>query len=252
MMGELTRIKDKIDPHQILYVADSMAGQDAVTAAAEFDKRLDFDGIVLTKIDGDARGGAALSIKMVTGKPIIFLGAGEKTDALEPFHPDRLASRILGMGDVMSLIEKAEKIYTEEEATVAAEKMLSNEFSLEDFRDQLRQLKKLGSMENLLKMIPGVGKMLPPGGLNGAEEKLGRTEAIIGSMTMLERQNAKLINGSRRKRIAKGSGTSVSEVSKMLKDFAQMKKMLKRMNKQGPGAFGGGGMPGGLEDLLRK
>lgn len=252
MMRELTRIKDKIDPHQILYVADSMAGQDAVTAAAEFNQQLDFDGIVLTKIDGDARGGAALSIKMVTGKPIIFLGAGEKPEALEPFHPDRLSSRILGMGDVMTLIEKAEKVYSEEEAQAVAEKMLANEFSLEDFRDQLRQIKKLGSMENLLKMIPGVNKMLPPGGLNGAEEKLARTEAIIGSMTKAERQNANIVNGSRRKRIATGSGTSVAEVNKLIKDFSQMKKMLKRMNKQGPGAFPGGGMPAGLENLMRK
>ena len=202
-----------------------MTGQDAVATAQGFLARLPLSGVILTKIEGDARGGAALSIRSITGKPILFVGTGEKLDALEPFHPDRVASRILGMGDVLSLIERAEKAYDRSQAEALQKKLRKNEFDLEDFRDQLRAVQKMGSITELLGMIPGVKKLLHGADLGGAEDELKRVEAIINSMTREERRNIHILNASRRKRIARGSGTSVSEVNRLLKQFAQTKKM---------------------------
>jgi signal recognition particle subunit SRP54 len=211
-----------------------MTGQDAVNSADEFHKKLSLTGVVLTKMDGDARGGAALSIRQVTGQPIKFIGVGEKYDALEPFHPDRIVSRILGMGDIMSLIEKAEQTVDKKKAQELAAKALTGDgFSLEDFRDQLQQVKKMGSMQNILGMLPSIG---PFAGLQKAadkvdEKQINRVEAIINSMTSHERDHHEVINGSRRKRIARGSGTSVQEVNNLLRQYAQMKKMFKQMGK---------------------
>jgi signal recognition particle subunit SRP54 len=238
LMGELERIRAAVDPRQILLVADAMTGQDAVATAQGFGKRLPLTGILLTKIEGDARGGAALSLRSVTGKPIIFAGTGEKLDALEAFHPDRIASRILGMGDMMSLIERAEKAYDKTQAEALSKKLKKNEFDLEDFRDQLRAVKKMGSVAELLGMIPGVKKMFKGADLGGADQELKRVEAIIDSMTREERRNIHILNANRRKRIATGSGTSVSEVNRLLKQFTQTKKVLKKLG-SGPG-----GMPG--------
>jgi signal recognition particle subunit SRP54 len=226
LMKELTQIKDKIQPHEILFVADAMLGQDAVKSAQQFHERLGFNGFILTKMDGDARGGAALSIKQVTGQPVKFVGIGEKYDALELFHPDRLASRIIGMGDVLSLIEKAQEVVDQKQALQALQK---DTFTLEDFRDQLRQIKKLGTMDQILSMLPSVGPFKDMQKAKLDEKELVRTEAIIDSMTPKERRNHQIINGSRRKRIAKGSGTKVEHVNQLLKQFVQTQKMMKTM-----------------------
>jgi signal recognition particle subunit SRP54 len=234
LMDEMQSLKKLLNPSEILFVADSMTGQDAVRSAEEFHKKLSLTGVVLTKMDGDARGGAALSIRQVTGQPIKFIGIGEKYDALEPFHPDRIVSRILGMGDILSLIERAEKQIDKKKAEELATKAFSGDgFSLEDFRDQLRQVKKMGSMKSLIGMLPSIG---PFSGLQKAadnvdEKQVNRVEAIINSMTMHERNHHEVINGSRRKRIARGSGTTVQEVNNLLRQYAQMKKMFKQMGK---------------------
>jgi len=234
LMDEMQSLKKLLNPSEILFVADAMTGQDAVNSADEFHKKLSLTGIVLTKMDGDARGGAALSIRQVTGQPIKFIGVGEKYDALEPFHPDRIVSRILGMGDILSLIERAEQQIDKKKAQEMATKALSGDgFSLEDFRDQLRQVRKMGSMKSLMGMLPSIG---PFSGLQKAadnvdENQINRVEAIINSMTRHERNHHEVINGSRRKRIARGSGTSVQEVNNLLRQYAQMKKMFKQMGK---------------------
>ncbi|MBS1128467.1 MAG: signal recognition particle [Nitrospirae bacterium] len=228
LMDELRQIKAGVKPHEVLFVADAMTGQEAVNIAETFNKDLGFDGVVLTKLDGDARGGAALSVKAVTGKPIKFTGMGEKLDALEPFFPDRMASRILGMGDVMSLIEKAQETVDAEEAGKLAKKLKQNTFDLEDFRGQLKQVKKMGGLGSIMGMIPGMSKMkLPDADVN--DKELTKVDAIISSMTARERANHTLINGSRRARIAKGSGTQVQDVNRLLKQFAEMQKMMKAM-----------------------
>jgi signal recognition particle subunit SRP54 len=234
LMEEMQSLKRLLNPQEILFVADSMTGQDAVNSADEFHKKLTLTGVVLTKMDGDARGGAALSIRQVTGQPIKFIGVGEKYDALEPFHPDRIVSRILGMGDILSLIERAESQIDKKKASELATKALSGDgFSLEDFRDQLRQVRKMGSIQSLVGMLPSVGAF---SGLQKAadkvdEKQINRVEAIINSMTGHERNHHEVINGSRRKRIARGSGTSVQEVNNLLRQYAQMKKMFKQMGK---------------------
>jgi len=228
LMDELRQIKAGVKPHEVLFVADAMTGQEAVNIAETFNKDLGFDGVVLTKLDGDARGGAALSVKAVTGKPIKFTGMGEKLDALEPFFPDRMASRILGMGDVMSLIEKAQETVNAEEAEKLAKKLKQNAFDLEDFRGQLKQVKKMGGLGSIMGMIPGMSKMkLPDADVN--DKELVKVDAIISSMTPRERANHTIINGSRRARIAKGSGTQVQDVNRLLKQFAEMQKMMKMM-----------------------
>jgi signal recognition particle subunit SRP54 len=234
LMDEMQSLKKLLNPSEILFVADSMTGQDAVNSADEFHKKLTLTGVVLTKMDGDARGGAALSIRQVTGQPIKFIGVGEKYDALEPFHPDRIVSRILGMGDILSLIERAEQQIDKKKAQEMATRALSGDgFSLEDFRDQLRHVKKMGSMKSLMGMLPSIG---PFSGLQKAadnvdEKQINRVEAIINSMTAHERNHHEVINGSRRKRIARGSGTSVQEVNNLLRQYAQMRKMFKQMGK---------------------
>jgi signal recognition particle subunit SRP54 len=234
LMDEMQSLKKLLNPSEILFVADAMTGQDAVNSADEFHKKLSLTGIVLTKMDGDARGGAALSIRQVTGQPIKFIGVGEKYDALEPFHPDRIVSRILGMGDILSLIERAESQIDKKKAQEMATKALTGDgFSLEDFRDQLRQVKKMGSMKSLMGMLPSIG---PFAGLQKAadnvdEKQINRVEAIINSMTSHERNHHEVINGNRRKRIARGSGTTVQEVNNLLRQYAQMKKMFKQMGK---------------------
>ena len=248
LVDELERVKKEIDPHEILLVADSALGQEAVNVAKTFHERLGLSGIVLTKIDGDARGGAALSMKKVTGAPIKFMGTGEKIDEFEPFHPDRLASRILGMGDVVSLVEKAQEHLDEEESARMAEKMLKAEFDFEDFLSQMRQMKKLGSMGSIAKMLPGMGNVQVG---DKEEAALGRHEAIILSMTKQERRLPRIIGGSRRKRIADGAGVQIRDVNLLIKQFSQMQKMMRKMKggkmKQLMNAFGGGG--GGLPDL---
>ena len=229
LMNELREIKEHIKPNEILFVADAMLGQDAVKSAHQFHEQLGFNGFILTKMDGDARGGAALSIKQVTGQPVKFVGTGEKYDALELFHPDRLVSRIMGMGDILSLIEKAEEVVDKKKAVEMQEKMLSDSFTLEDFRDQLKQIRKLGSLEQIMSMLPSIGPFKEMQKAKVDEKELGRVEAIINSMTPKERRNHQLINGSRRKRIAKGSGTSVQQVNQLLKQYAQTRKMMKGM-----------------------
>jgi len=243
LMGELERMRAAVEPRQILLVADAMTGQDAVATAQGFLARLPLSGVILTKIEGDARGGAALSLRAVTGKPIVFAGTGEKLDALEAFHPDRIASRILGMGDMLSLIERAEKAYDKSQAEALQKKLKKNEFDLEDFRDQLRTVRKMGSVTELLGMIPGVKKLFRGADLGDAEGELKRVEAIIDSMTREERRNIHILNANRRKRIAAGSGTSVSEVNKLLKQFTQTKKVLKKL---GSGQMMQGGIPAGF------
>src|ERR1700704_1140234 len=234
LMDEMQSLKCLLNPQEILFVADAMTGQDAVKSAEEFHKKLTLTGVILTKMDGDARGGAALSIRQVTGQPIKFIGVGEKYDALEPFHPDRIVSRILGMGDILSLIEKAEQQIDKKKAEeMAAKAMTGDGFSLEDFRDQLRQVKKMGSLQSLMGMLPSIG---PFAGLQKAadkvdEKQLGHVEAIINSMTVHERLHHEVINGSRRKRIARGSGRTVQEVNNLLRQYAQMKNMFKQMGK---------------------
>lgn len=229
MMQELEVIKRELKPQEILFIADGMTGQDAVNAASQFLERLDYDGVVLTKMDGDARGGAALSIRSVTNRPIKFISVGEKMDALEPFHPERLASRILGMGDVVSLVEKAQDAIDLEEAEKLERKLRKDQFNLEDFYSQLQQIKKMGPLEQLLGMIPGVGKQLQ--GVQIDDRAFVKVEAIINSMTLQERRKPQILNGSRRKRIAAGSGTRVQDVNQLLRQFEEMKKMIKRMKK---------------------
>ncbi len=238
LMAEVVAVKAAVSPKYVFLVADAMTGQDAVNVAQGFHDRLAIDGVILTKLDGDARGGAALSIRAVTGAPIFFVGIGEKPEALEPFHPDRMASRILGQGDVLSLIEKVEKAYDQKQAEALEKKLRKNEFTLEDFRDQLQMVKKLGSMGDLLGMIPGMKKLAGKMDPGVADSELKRIEAIINSMTKEERRNDAIINGSRRKRIAAGSGTNVAEVNRFLKQYAQTKKMMKKFTKMGPGGLG--------------
>lgn len=232
LMDELVGIKKAVMPQEILLVIDSMTGQDAVNVSQSFDQKLGVDGIILTKLDGDTRGGAALSVKAVTGKPIKFAGMGEKLSDLEPFFPDRMASRILGMGDVLSLIEKAQEAFDEKKALELEKKMRTMQFTFEDFLDQMQQIKKMGPLSQILGMLPGVNtKALEGAGLD--EKKMGRVEAIIKSMTRQERQDPGIINGSRRKRIAFGSGTTIQEVNKLLKEFEEMKKLMKVMGDMG-------------------
>ena len=230
LMEELSRIKLSIIPHEIIFVADAMTGQEAVNVAKGFNDRLDISGVMLTKMDGDARGGAALSIRAITQKPIKFIAVGEKLENLEAFHPERIASRILGMGDMLSLIEKVEDSFSEREALQMQKKLKRNEFTLEDFRDQLRSMRKMGSMKDVLGMLPGMNtSALQEANID--DHKLVKIDAIISSMTIKERQNHKLMNGSRRLRVAKGSGTTVSEINRLLKQFAQMRKMMQKLSK---------------------
>jgi signal recognition particle subunit SRP54 len=233
MVGELIEQKKVLNPKETLLVLDAMTGQDAVSIATVFNEKLGIDGIILTKLDGDTRGGAAISIKAVTGKPIKFIGVGEKLDALEPFFPDRLASRILGMGDVVSLVEKAQDVFDEKQARELERKFRKDEFTLEDFRDQIRQMKKLGSLESIIGMIPGMNKFKGAINFAEAEKDIKKTEAIINSMTSKERAKAGIIDGSRRIRIAKGSGTQVQDVNDLLKKYMETKKMLKKFTKGG-------------------
>jgi signal recognition particle subunit SRP54 len=233
LMEELKEIRRELTPREILLVADAMTGQDAVNVAQKFNEALDINGVILTKLDGDARGGAALSIKAVTGKPIKFIGVGEKLDALEIFHPDRMASRILGMGDVLSLIEKAQEVIDTKKAQELEKKLLKDTFTLEDFLEQLQQIKKMGSFEQILSMIPGVGRLKLPQDLQGSEKDLVRVEAIINSMTKEERRSPEILNGSRRLRIAKGSGTTVQDVNQLLKQYLQAKKMIRQFKRGG-------------------
>ncbi len=234
LMEELRTIKSELDPHQVLLVADAMTGQDAVNVSSSFNEALDIDGVVLTKMDGDARGGAALSIKSVTGKPIKFFGTGEKLEALEVFHPDRIASRILGMGDVLTFIEKAQAAFEDKQAEEMAKKLLKKEFSLADFRDAMLAMRKLGSLDSMTQMIPGMKQIANnPRALDMAEKEIKKTIAIINSMTLRERANHTLLNSSRRKRIAGGSGTRVEDINRMIKNYMQMKNMMKNMGKMG-------------------
>ena len=282
LMAEVIAVRDATDPLETLLVADSLTGQDAVNVAREFDGQVGITGVVLTRMDGDGRGGAALSMRAVTGKPIKLAGTGEKMDALEDFHPDRVAGRILGKGDVVSLVEKAAETIEKEDAERIAKKMQKGEFDLEDLRDQLRQMKKLGGMKGVLGMLPGMGKVKGAMNQPGFDDAVfKKQEAIINSMTPKERRNPRLINASRKKRIASGSGTSVPEINKLLKMHMQMAKMMKRMGKMskggrmpglpggmgglgglggglgggpgtGPGGMGGGALPPGFDDLFKK
>lgn len=243
LMDELKAIKEKTRPNEILFVADAMTGQEAVNVAKTFNEWLDLTGVVLTKMEGDARGGAALSIKAVVNRPLKFVGLGEKLDALEPFHPERAASRILGMGDVLSLIEKAQETIDQKRALELARKIKKNEFTLEDFRQQIKQIKKIGTLESILGMIPGLGKLKKMKDLQPDEKELKVIEAIINSMTMEERTDHTILNASRRKRIARGSGTSVAEVNALIKNFIQTKKMMKQFSSKLPTMGRGGGLP---------
>ena len=233
LMQELSSIKDAVRPHQILFVADSMTGQDAVNQALGFNDKLELSGVILTKLDGDARGGAALSIRQMVGKPIFFSGVGEKLDALEPFYPDRLASRILGMGDVLSLIDKVQQTVEQKEAAKIQKAFLKQQFTLEEFLLQLQQIKRMGPVGNLLEMIPGGKKLASQVDADKAEQEMKRVEAIINSMTLVERRNPAILNGSRRRRIAQGSGTTVTDVNRLMKQFLEMKKMMQRVSKLG-------------------
>jgi len=239
LMAELVAVREATDSSDRLFVADAMTGQDAVRSAGEFNARVGVTGVVLTKLDGDARGGAALSVVSVVGVPIAFAGSGETLDDLEPFHPERVVSRVLGMGDVLSLIEKAEAAISHEEAERLEEKIRSNEFTLEDFRDQLKAIRKMGPLESIMGMLPGMGNLKALAGNAPDNDQLSRVEAIISSMTPEERRRQHIINGSRRKRIARGSGTSVEEVNRLLKQFVQMQKMLKQLG--GMTGLAGGG-----------
>ncbi len=243
LMHELERIKADVSPHEILFVADAMTGQDAVNIAQRFNERLEITGVILTKLDGDARGGAALSIRTVTEKPIKFVGVGEKMDQLEVFHPDRVASRILGMGDMLTLIEKAESTFDEQQAVQLEQKIRKQQFTLDDFRDQLKGIRKMGSLENLVKLIPGMGRIQELNAVQPDERELTRIDAIISSMTPDERSSYQIINGSRRKRIARGSGTTVQDINRLLQQFAQMQKMMKMFTKGEVPAMPAG-MPG--------
>jgi signal recognition particle subunit SRP54 len=243
LMEELSRIRAALKPTDILLVADAMTGQDAVNIAKSFDEQLDIGGVVLSKMDGDARGGAALSIRSITGKPIKFIGVGEKLSDLEAFHPDRMASRILGMGDVLTMIEKAQEVVDEKQAAELEKKLRKNQFTLEDFRDQMRQIRKMGSLTDILGMIPGMGKVKQMKNLQVDEKELVHIEAIINSMTPKERRQHSIINGSRRKRIAAGSGTRVQDVNRLLKNYTQVMKMMKKINKGGMRGLGRGMLP---------
>ncbi len=239
LMDELQAIKDAVQPSDLLYVADAMTGQDAIKSAGEFNRRVGVTGVVLTKLDGDARGGAALSVVSVVGVPIAFVGSGERLEDLELFHPDRIVSRMLGMGDVMSLIEKAEQAIDQDEAEQLEEKLRKNAFTLDDFRKQLKTIRQMGPLESVLGMLPGMGNLKQAAENRPDEKQLGRVEAIIGSMTADERRNDKIINGSRRKRIAKGSGTSVEDVNRLLKQFNEMKRVLQMIGQGGLPAMKG-------------
>ena len=243
MVQELVRQKDLLAPRETLLVVDAMTGQDAVNIAKSFDEKVSIDGVILTKLDGDARGGAALSVRAATGKYIKFIGIGEKLDALEAFHPDRMASRILGMGDVVSLVEKAQEVFDEKKAKELERKLRKDEFTLEDFKEQIKQVKKLGSVESVIGMMPGFGKLKGLVDFSEAEEGIKRTEAIISSMTVKERLYPHLIDGSRRTRIAKGSGLRVQDVNELLKRYLETKKMIRRFTK--------GGMKGLPKQLFR-
>jgi signal recognition particle subunit SRP54 len=256
LMDELQAIKTAVQPSDLLYVADAMTGQDAIKSAGEFNRRIGVTGVVLTKLDGDARGGAALSVVSVVGVPIAFVGSGEQLEDLELFHPDRIVSRMLGMGDVLSLIEKAEQAIDAGEAEQLEEKLRKNDFTLDDFRKQLKTIRRMGPLESILGMIPGLGNLKQLADNKPDEKQMGRVEAIIGSMTPGERRNDRIINGSRRKRIAKGSGTTVEEVNRLLKQFTEMRKVLQMMSQGGlpgmgkglpkmPGGGGGFAAPGG-------
>ena len=238
MMAELKDLKKSLDPVEILYVADGMTGQDAVNSAVSFLQRLDFTGIVLTKLDGDSKGGAALSIRFVTGKPIKFISNGEKLDDIEPFHPERIASRILGMGDVVTLVEKAQEVVDKEEAERLTRKLEKEQFTLEDFYGQMQQIKKMGSLSQIAAMLPGMGSRFSNVEID--ERAMVQVEAIINSMTKEERRKPAIINGSRRRRIAAGSGTTVQDVNRLLKQFQMMKKMMKQMKRSGPFGFNRG------------
>lgn len=231
MMDEIASVRQAVEPHEILFVVDAMTGQDAVNTAKEFNERLDFDGVVLTKLDGDTRGGAALSIKGVVNKPIKFIGSGEKLDAIELFYPDRMADRILGMGDIVSLVEKAQEQYDEREAALMKKKIAKNQFDFNDFISQIKQIKKMGNVKDLMSMIPGAGKAIK--NLDIDDDAFKGIESIIQSMTPVERSNPMIINGSRRKRIANGSGTSVQEVNQLLKQFNETRKMMKAVSGKG-------------------
>lgn len=248
LMNELIEIVNRIDPHEVLLVADAMTGQEAVNVAKGFDSHLDLDGIILTKLDGDARGGAALSMRAVTQKPIKFIGIGEKLDALELFHPDRLATRILGKGDILSLIEKASRQVSEEDAKKLQKKIKKNDFTLEDFHSQLQMIKNMGSINSIMQMVPGMGKVAQGLDEEKTDREMGRVEAIILSMTPHERRDHEILNGSRRKRIASGSGTTVEEINRLIKQFTEMRKMMKKFSK-----LGGGGMKGlsGLAGMMK-
>ncbi len=232
-MDELTRIKAATNPSEILFVADAMTGQDAVQVAQKFDETLSIDGVILTKMDGDARGGAALSLRAVTGKPIKFIGVGEKIEALEVFHPERMASRILGLGDILTLVEKAQAAIDVKEAQELEKKIRKDAFTLEDFRDQLQKMRKMGSLKDMLGMIPGLGKLKALKDVDPNDKELVRTMAIIDSMTKKERANYLIIDGSRRKRIARGSGSAVQDVNRLLKNYVEMRKMMKKMMTKG-------------------
>ncbi|MBL7989264.1 MAG: signal recognition particle protein [Chlorobi bacterium] len=237
MMEEVAKIKERTRPNEILFVVDAMIGQDAVTTAKAFNQRLNFDGVILTKLDGDTRGGAALSIRSVVEKPIKFIGVGEKMEALEQFYPDRMASRILGMGDVVSLVEKAQQQYDEAEARKLEEKFRKNQFTLEDFYQQLQQIKKMGSIRDLLGMLPGMDRAMK--GVEVDDKAMGRLEAMITSMTKEERDKPEIINASRRKRIAAGSGTTLQDVNRLLKQFDEMRKMMRQLSGGGMGRMAG-------------
>ncbi len=238
LMDQIQRLKEILKPKHVLFVADAMTGQDAVRSARAFNERLDITGVVLTKLDGDARGGAALSVREVVGRPIVLAGVGETIADLEQFHPDRMAGRILGMGDVLTLVEKAQDAVDEKKARRLEAKLKKNKFDLEDLRDQLKSLKKMGPLQSVMEMVPGMGKVLPPGGVGESQERqLKRMEACIDSMTPKERRHPQLLNGSRKKRIAKGSGTSVEEINRLLRQYGQMRKLMKRLGKADPRAL---------------
>ncbi|MBN1659233.1 MAG: signal recognition particle protein [Anaerolineae bacterium] len=250
MMHELEQIKAKTTPQEVLLVVDSMTGQDAVRVADEFNKRVGITGLILTKVDGDARGGAAISVRSVTGVPIKFLGTGEKPDALEVFHPDRLAGRILGMGDVLTAIEKAQEVMDQDQAIKMGQRLVKGEFNLEDFRDQLQQIKKMGPIGQLLDMIPGMSQLTSDLSPDVTDQQMKVIEAVINSMTIEERRNPRIINASRKRRIARGSGTTVTEINDLLTQFRQMQKMMKQLTgggKRGRGMRGLMGMLGGMK-----
>ncbi|MDD3828623.1 MAG: signal recognition particle protein [Anaerolineae bacterium] len=248
LMGELEQVKARTDPQEVLLVVDAMTGQDAVRVADEFNKRVGVTGLILTKVDGDARGGAAISVRSVTGVPIKFMGVGEKTDALEVFYPDRLASRILGMGDMLTAIEKAQQVMDQDQAVRMGERLVKGEFNLEDFRDQLQELKKMGPLSQLLDMIPGMSQLTRDLQPDVTDQQMKVIEAIINSMTIEERRSPRVINGSRKRRIARGSGTSVTEVNDLLSQFRQMQRLMKQMG--GGGKRGGRGGMRGLLSML--